>query len=337
MSKLYIDCSMGITAQRLLGALIDLHEDKKNVVDLINNMGFDGLKIAINEEAYKGIRGKSVEFHITADREVELESEDYHRKRARTYDEIVEIIDDLSLSGKIRRQIISIYDMIGEATAAVKGRSKNEIHFNRTGSRDVILSVAGVCMLINQMNFDKIIATPVSVGTGYAYTSLGEMPIPVPVMKQLLENIPYNAGNEEGEMSSLDGIALLKMFAEEFIPLPDIEKEKTGGGFGNREFVNGINCVRVYIGEPVKTMADYSMSEIKAVLYGSEDTVRYAIEKIKELEISDAYIIPIKNLDGNQEVLLTCICENDIADKVAITINNNADIKSMRRSQVLSY
>lgn len=336
MSTLYIDCSMGITAPRLLGALIDLHEDKKRVIDMLNDIGMEGLRLGIKEDAYKGIRGKRVEFMLTAEREAEEESGN-RRRRGRTYREIIDIIDDLSLSGTIRRQIISIYDLIGDASAAAKNKSKDEIYFNRTGSRDIIFAVAGVCMLLNKMKFDKIYATPVAVGTGYARTSLGEMPIPIPSIKILLDDMTYYAGNEEGETASQEGVALLRQFAEMLDDIPDIKKEKTGGGFGNREFTNGINCVRVYIGEPVKTAADYSLCEIKAVSYASEDAFALALEKLKELGVFDAYVMQIKGIDGTNGVVLNCICENNTADKAALLIMDNAEVKTIRRVQALSY
>ena len=59
-----------------------------------------------------------------------------------------------------------MYGLIGEAEAKAHNKSIKEIHFHEVGTMDAIADVVGVCMLIDKINPDRIMVSPVHVGSG---------------------------------------------------------------------------------------------------------------------------------------------------------------------------
>ena len=54
--------------------------------------------------------------------------------------------------------------------------------------------------------------------------------MPAPATALLLEGLPVYGGDIEGEMCTPTGAALIKYFAQEFGPLPEMVIEKSGFG-----------------------------------------------------------------------------------------------------------
>ena len=350
MNTLYIDCRMGVSGTKLLGALIDLLENPELFIRRFNEIGFDGIRLERHIEAAKGVSGSQVKFRkaqsdksdMYAD-EIDADDEDaikesklrHSKVHVRRLNEVIGVIDDLPLSGKVRKRAISIYESIAKASAVANGRAVDEVRLHRTGSRDVIASVVGVCMLLDEFEFEKIIASPIATGTGFAMTSRGKMPIPIPALQNLLKDVPYLAGTEEGEICTLEGAAILNEIAYSFEDMPELSVIRTGAGFGQRDFKHGINCVRVYVGNIISSSANTTITELEAFL-GEDSSALLSIvhERIKAEGAIEVYAIPASLQNG---FLLKCICDNEYADVIASVILRNTSAKNVRRQAVAAY
>lgn len=354
MNTLYIDCRMGVSGAKLLGALMDTLENPELFVRRFNELGFEGIRMERQPDAMNGITGSTIVFRrydddtdpyadeIDENDEAAIEALERKRRemrhKIRKLSDVRHIIDDLPVSGKIRKRAIGIYENIAKASADSSGRSYEQVHLNRTGSKDIIASVIGVCMLFEQLDFEKIIVSPIATGTGYAMTSRGNMPIPIPALEKLLEGLPYLSGSEEGEICTLEGAAILREFADSFEDMPEITVLRSGAGFGQRTFKNGVNCVRIYIGNVICSAANTSFTELEALLKSETNpSLTIAAERIKEVGASDIYTMPVSFPSGGSGLLLRCICDNDISDKVAGEILRSTSARIVRRSAVAAY
>ena len=235
----------------------------------------------------------------------------------------------------MRKRAISIYENITKATAVANGKDVNDVRLHRTGSRDIIASVVGVCMLLEDFEFEKIIASPVATGTGFAMTSKGNLPIPIPALQNLLKEIPYLAGSEEGEICTLEGAAILNEIAYSFEDMPELSIIRSGAGFGQRTFKNGVNCVRVYIGNIISSSANSTITELEAYLCDDNSgSLNLVYERIIAEGAIEVYAIPVSLQNG---FLLKCICDNEYADVIASVILRNTSAKNVRRQSVAAY
>lgn len=345
MSTLYIDCRMGVSGTKLLGAFIDILEKPEQFIRRFNELGFKGMSIDRMAEAQNGITGSRIYFKRENDDPNYNEYGDEvtgkkisHRNPYRTLSEVIAVIDDLPLSGKVRKHAISIYENIAAASAKVKQKNVNEIHLRRTGSRDIIAAVVGVCMIIDELKYDNIIVSAVATGKGYANTSRGKLPVPIPVTQILLEGMQYISGNEETEMCTLEGVAILKSIADEFADMPELTILRSGAGFGGESYKSGVNCVRIYEGTPVISAANAALTELQAVLYNdSANALLLAAERLGSLGVKEAYTYPITSLYGERGYILKCLCANDIADAAAGEILRNTSATEVQRMTIASY
>lgn len=372
MNTLFIDNRMGISGAKLLGALIDTMEAPETFIRRFNDMGFKGVKLERNAEALKGISGSKVEFIRSStharedfyeddgdDEDEEQEEENRGRRglfsrrkqdeqeignnrhssqRYRRLDDVKAIIDDLPISGKIRKRAINIYERIAKASAVANKLDINELKLHRTGSRDVIAAVVAVCMIMDEMEFESIIASPIATGTGYAYTYRGRVPIPIPALQNILEKTPYSSGTEEGEICTLEGAAILREYADKFSDMPELVVIKSGAGFGERDFKSGVNCTRVFIGQVVATAANASVTVLEASLFDDNaETLRLTGEKLTDCGVTEAFTMPISMMTRGTGLLLKCVCPNECADAAAGEILKYTSAKSVRRTAIAAY
>lgn len=349
MDTLYIDSRMGVSGERLFAALVDMLDVPEAFIRRFNELGMDGIRAERLTDARKGIAGSVIEFRRYNESvnmyEDEMDGEEEHHRSRRHHSrvhrklgDVKAIIDDLPLTGKVRKQASAIYDSIAQAAAKAYGKDPETLSLHRTGRRDVIASVIGVCMLLEELEYDHILASPVAVGTGYAETSRGRLPIPIPPLQLLLDGIPFSNGSEEGEICTLEGAAILRYFADSFGDMPEITVKRSGNGLGIREFKSGVNCVRIYLGKIVQSAANKAVAVLEAVLYNDNaQSLILASERLEDMGVTEAYTMPIASLKGGRGFVLKCVCPAESADKAAGEILRNTSAKSVRRISAAAY
>jgi len=55
---------------------------------------------------------------------------------------------------------------------------------------DAITDIAAVCMLIDELSVDKILASPIHVGSGSVKCAHGILPVPAPATAYILRDVP---------------------------------------------------------------------------------------------------------------------------------------------------
>lgn len=167
--------------------------------------------------------------------------------------DIRDIIGGLNVSDKVKKDAISVYEVLAEAESHVHGTTVTEIHFHEVGNMDAIADIVCVCMLMEKLAPDQIIASSVNTGTGKVKCAHGILPIPAPATSYLLQGIPiYNTG-VNGELCTPTGAALLKYFADSFGPMPVMNIEDIGYGMGTKDY-DVANYFRAFIGETAEGM-----------------------------------------------------------------------------------
>lgn len=352
MGVLYIDCNMGLSSNKLFGALLGLLENPDNFLGKFNEIGLGNIHAFRRTEASNGILGNVIDYKRTDVDEVgDDEDEEFYLKnsvfgkhsreqaltekyKSRTFGEVKELIDDLSVKGKVRKKAISIYESIARASAKVKGIDEEELEsvkLHRTGSRDIIAGVVGSCMILNEISFSEIIVSGIAVGYGETRTSAGKTEIPIPVLKLILDDAPYFAGNEEGEVCTLDGAATVMAFADRFEKDLEISPLRKGVGLGNREYKTGTNCVKVIIGNITNEKSHGFDAVYEAILlHDNEDTLVKLAQKLKDAGVDEAYTIPIHSLFGESGVIFRCSVTDKNAAKVKSIILEYSSAQKVR-------
>lgn len=146
--------------------------------------------------------------------------------------EIEHIVNDLPLSGRIRKDILAVFGMIAEAESQVHGVPVTEIHFHEVGTMDAVADITAVCVLMDRLAPDQVIVSPVHVGSGQVKCAHGILPVPAPATAYILRDVPIYGGEIRGELCTPTGAALLKYFASRFGAMPVMRTLAIGYGMG---------------------------------------------------------------------------------------------------------
>ena len=275
MKTLYLDCGNGAAGDMISAALWELTENKEEFIEEVNSIGIPGVKTYALPAQKQGIFGthfrvtyndieetpnvlpKDAIVELTPEEDLKVghhghehhhEHEHGHHHEHHSLGDVKTIIGNLNVSDRVKKDAQAVYDILAEAEGHVHGTTVTEIHFHEVGNMDAIADIVCVCMLIEKLAPDQIIASSVNTGTGKVKCAHGILPIPAPATSYLLHGIPiYNTG-VNGELCTPTGAALIKYFAGSFGPMPVMNIEDIGYGMGTKDY-DVANYFRAFLGE----------------------------------------------------------------------------------------
>ncbi len=220
--------------------------------------------------------------------------------------DIIQIVNGMTLPEKVKNDIIEVYTLIAEAESIAHGVPVTEIHFHEVGTMDAIADITSVCMLINEIQPDQIIVSPINVGSGHVHCAHGVLPVPAPATANILKNVPIYSGRIRDELCTPTGAALLKHFANFFGNMPVMRTEAIGCGMGKKDF-DTANCVRAFIGEAEKE--EETVVQLSCNLDDiTPEEIAFASERFFEAGALDVYTVPAEMKKSRPGILLNVIC-----------------------------
>lgn len=350
MRTIYLDCSMGAAGDMLMAALLELLPEKDTFLQKMQSLGLPGLEISAEPSVKCGITGTHMRVLIHGEEEghphdhaVEEHAHSHadapeaahahvhvHPHHHTDLDELTHRISHLNVSEAVRSDILAVYQSIADAESRVHGVPVEQIHFHEVGSLDALADVMGVCLLMELLAPEQVLASPVHVGSGQVRCAHGILPVPAPATALLLEGIPIYGGSIRGELCTPTGAALLRRFVTRFGPLPPMRVEKTGYGMGTKDF-EAANCVRAMLGQ-----TEESAGHILELACNLDDmtpeAVGFAMEQLFTAGALDVYTTPIGMKKNRPGVLLTCMCREDDREAMLRTIFRHTSTLGVRVS-----
>lgn len=357
MKTLYLECNMGAAGDMLMGALYELLPDSEKDLFLKSMNSLFPNEIMLNAVPSEkcGIWGTKINVVILGHEEQPdthspqehtpehtLEHIAGHTHLHTSYPEMLEQIEHLSVSSSVKEHAKAVYTLIGNAESAAHHTDISQIHFHEVGTLDALMDVVGCCLLLELLNPEQIIASPVHVGSGTVRCAHGILPVPAPATAEILRDVPIYGGSVNGELCTPTGAALLKHFASQFTTMPPMSIEQTGYGMGTKDF-DTANCLRAFWGSlsilPVpsprqlpgsfvpgmvkteterETRPDYyteqfhSLDQILELSCNLDDmtpeTISYAVTLLREAGALDVYTTAVNMKKDRPGILLTVLC-----------------------------
>ena len=72
----------------------------------------------------------------------------------------------LPLPQAVRDRAVSVYDRLAAAEARAHGCPVDQVPFHEVGALDAVADVAGVCYALSLLRPERIVVSPVHVGSG---------------------------------------------------------------------------------------------------------------------------------------------------------------------------
>lgn len=331
MKILYIECSMGVAGDMLMGALYELlnDEDRKKFTDKMNSLGIEGLHVEAVPSVKCGINGTHMNVTIDGHEELESHHSEHHHHHGASMHDIRHVIDAAGISENVKKNAVEVYECIAQAESRVHGKSADEIHFHEVGSKDAMADVIGCCMLIDIIGADRIVVSPVTTGFGNVRCAHGILPVPAPATALILNDVPLRAGSIEGELCTPTGAALVKHYAEEFGNMPQMTVSRIGYGMGTKDFA-AANCVRVFVGIQATRTAKTIVQLCCNIDDMTAEELGYAAELLMDEGALDVYTTAIGMKKSRPGTLLTVMCREEDMERIAGLIFRNTTTLGMR-------
>jgi uncharacterized protein (TIGR00299 family) protein len=172
---------------------------------------------------------------------------------ARDWSAIRALIEGSALDGPVKGAASAVFGRLAEAEAKVHGVSPDAVHFHEVGGVDAIVDICGACIGFALLGVEAIFSGPPRLGSGFAMTQHGLIPIPAPATAQLLVAAAApTAGPDPGteavqaELLTPTGAAILTTLAQ--FRRPDFVPVAVGYGFGSRA-LPWPNALRLFLAE----------------------------------------------------------------------------------------
>ena len=259
---LYFDCFSGASGDMLLGALIDAGVPLADLRRALGSLAIDPEAVWTEPVVRAGIRATKFCVRGEDGGHTHAHAGEPHRTLA----EIEALIDGSALSAAGKDRAKALFRRLGEVEAAIHGVPLDRVHLHEVGALDSIIDIVGTVYALEHLGADRIVASPLNVGSGTVHAAHGVYPVPAPATLQLLAGAPVYAGTQKAEMVTPTGALLVGSYATAFGPLPRMTVGTIGYGAGSRDFPDAPNVLRVVCGEeqPVNDAAPSRVSVIEA-------------------------------------------------------------------------
>lgn len=298
MKILYLDCFSGISGDMFVGALLDAGVALNDLLDTLSHLKELNYDISVEKVLRNSISGSKFTVKDNS-------TEPQHRHLS----DILKLIDDKAFSPFVKDNFKKIFKLLASAEAKIHCTSPEKIHFHEVGAVDSIIDVLGTIICIEHLGIDKIICSPLPVGSGFVVCQHGKIPVPSPATLEILKGKPIVGSNLVGETVTPTGAALAVGLSSEFGNMPPMTVEKIGYGAGSRDGEMP-NLLRAIIGS-TQTANDLLTDKIWVIETNIDDMNPQFYEHIFELCLSlgalDVTITPVqmkKNRPGNNVCVL---------------------------------
>jgi uncharacterized protein (TIGR00299 family) protein len=244
-----------------------------------------------------------------------------HYQTHRTLAEIGNLIDRsaLSAAGKLRAR--DLFHRLGQAEAAVHGVPIEQIHLHEVGALDSIVDIVGSVFALDYLQVDRIVSSPLNVGSGTIHSAHGVYPVPAPATIRLLQGVPIYSGPQRSEMVTPTGALLITSYATGFGPIPAMRVRHVGYGAGSRDFIDTPNVLRVLIGEADAAAPSQSVVVIEAEIDDMNPQIfGLLMDRLLGGGALDVFYTAIQMKKSRPGILLSVIAPPGARDALTTTI-----------------
>lgn len=381
MKTLYLDLISGIAGDMFIAALLDLGVDAKKLERELKKLKLDGYHLHISRQQKSSIAGVKFDVHLAHEHDHHHDHGHSHNhghhhhetacglhvhehphehghhhehehghshEGQRNFSEIKRLISRSKLSAWVKQKSIAVFARIAEAEGKIHGLPPNEVHFHEVGAVDSIVDIVGAAIALEILGKPRVLASPVTEGTGWIRCAHGRFPVPAPATLAILSarGIGVTQCEEPHELVTPTGAALLAEFTEGFGIMENLVAEKIGFGLGTRENKTRPNVLRAVLGTQPKAQSpkskanasglDWESDKVAVLETNLDDCSGEILGAFVETALSagalDVFHTPIQMKKQRPGVLLTVLCAETDADKFSEMILRETTAFGVRKT-----
>jgi uncharacterized protein (TIGR00299 family) protein len=356
MKTLYLDLFSGISGDMFIAALIDLGVEASQLEQELKKLRLEGYHLHVARGLKASLEGVKFDVHLSSDHghgeeshahgHTHSHSHAHPHEHGRTFAQIRQLITDSHLSDWVKQKAVAVFQRIAVAEGKIHGLPPDQVAFHEVGAVDSIIDIIGACIALEMLGKPRVLASPVTEGTGWIDCAHGRLPIPAPATLAILgaRGIPLSQCAEPNELVTPTGAALLAELVETFGPMQGVVAEKIGYGLGSRENQTRPNVLRAALGE---SSGEWQVASGEAAAQDWEtDTIAVLETNLDDLNAEilgsfmdkalaagalDVFHTAIQMKKNRPGVLLTVLCASADADRFSEMLMRETSTFGVRR------
>jgi uncharacterized protein (TIGR00299 family) protein len=342
---LYLDCFSGASGDMIAGALLDAGVPFDVLAGAVGSLGLDGVSVGSERVDRSGIG--AAKFRVTVDGEAadagvnehahghdrahghdhgHAEGHDHAHQHGHEHDhnhehahdhgrhhhrglkEINDIVARSSLSPAGRERASRLFRRLAEVEAGIHQVPVEAVHLHEVGAVDSIVDVVAAVCALEWLAPDRVVASPLNVGSGTVTCEHGELPVPAPATAELLVGVPTYAQGPPAELVTPTGALIVTEYADAYGPAPPMRVERIGYGAGDRNPAGRPNVLRALVGEGTGTGAfervvvlECQIDDMNPQLYGA------LMDRLAAAGALDVFYAPIQMKKNRPGTLVTVV------------------------------
>jgi uncharacterized protein (TIGR00299 family) protein len=302
----YFDAFSGLSGDMIAGALLDAGADFDALKSVVDALQLRGCKLSIHRKAVSGIEALKFEVEV-----LELQPE-RHLRDIRT------IIQDAGIAPKVARDAIRVFELLADAEAKVHHTTPEQVHFHEVGAVDSIIDIVAAAWGLAELNVSEVLVSALPMGSGFAKSRHGIIPVPAPATSELLVGFPVRLNDGSSEMVTPTGAAILKAFARSAAGMLPFEIERVGYGAGSKGFPDRPNVLRVMLGHQGSAFDTDELVEIAANIDDLNPQIYdHVCERLFAAGARDVTITTTIMKKGRPGVILSILAEPALREQMA--------------------
>lgn len=323
-----------------IGALLDCGLDFEFLKAELAKLGVEGYELSLTRVDRSGISSAKFDVHLKgeghspAHHQHHDHSHDHHHDHHHSHEDghhhdhehvhethhhdhralsqIKHLISASTLSAVVKERAQAIFQRIGEAESKIHGISIETVHFHEVGAVDSIVDIVGACIGLEALRIERIVSSPLHVGSGTFNCAHGTYPVPGPATAEILKGAPVYSKEIEGELVTPTGAAIIATLASGYGNLPAMKVERIGYGAGTRSYPKFPNVLRAIIGEVEAISSDETPATVTVIEANIDDlnaqVFGHLMEKALAAGALDVFFTPVQMKKNRPGVLVTLLC-----------------------------
>lgn len=292
----YLDCPAGISGDMFLAALLDAGLEEKVLRTELAKLPVDNYRLKVTRKPSASIM--ATRLIVTTE-----------TQPPRPWHKIRKLIEDSGLTNEVKEKSLAVFTLLAEAEAKIHGCPVSEVHFHELGGVDAIIDVVGAAIGLTTLGVDRLITSPLPMGSGLVKCDHGLLPLPAPAVCEILKGVPVYGTNLTQELVTPTGAALVRALSASFGQFPVMTIAGIGYGAGSHSLDDGRpNLCRMVLGTAREASEAQEVEVIETHLDDwSPESFPYLSEQLFDAGAADVSLVPIQMKKGRPGFLLRAI------------------------------
>ena len=233
----------------------------------------------------------------------------------RSLSAITSIVERSGLSASARERAVTLFTRLAQVEADIHQVPVEEVHLHEVGAVDSIVDIVGSVFALEWFAPDRVVASPLNVGSGTVRCEHGELPVPAPATVRLVQGAPIYSSGPAVERLTPTGALLVTGYAAGYGGVPPMTVRNVGYGAGRRNLAGSPNALRVLIGDDGADAAGAVVERVAVVECEIDDMnpqiYGVLMDRLRDAGAVDAFYTPIQMKKNRPGTLVTVLAAPD--------------------------